>query len=150
MDRPVYVQKAEPAKKETIIEHAGYRANIYFPVGGMKLLPEHELNREAWHTFVSELDSLRSSGANTVLGITVTGYSSPEGGYDSNDRIAKRRAQALKSFLDTKYNSDLVEIRTEWMAEDWDGLAQFVRSSDMAGQIQSARHHRQRRRIQGA
>lgn len=118
--------------KETIIEHAGYRADIYFPVGGMKILPEHELNREAWHTFVSELDSLRLRGGNIVLGITVTGYSSPEGSYAGNDRLAKRRAQALKSFLDTKYNSDLVEIRTEWMAEDWDRLVQFVRSSNMA------------------
>lgn len=121
----------QPVRKETIIEHAGYRANIYFPVGGMKILPDHELNREAWNTFVSELDSLRLRGGNIVLGITVTGYSSPEGGYQANDRIAKRRAQALKSFLDTKYNSDLVEIRTEWVAEDWDGLAQLVRASDM-------------------
>lgn len=118
-------------QKETIIEHAGYRADIYFPQGGMKILPEHELNREAWHTFVSELDSLRLRGGNIVLGITVTGYSSPEGGYQANDRIAKRRAQALKSFLDTRYNSDVVEIRTEWVAEDWDRLAQIVRDSDM-------------------
>lgn len=131
--RPVYVQAPALApKKETVIEHAGYRADIYFPVGGMKILPEHELNREAWHTFVSEIDSLRSGGSNTVLGITVTGYSSPEGGYESNDRIAKRRAQALKRFLETKYNSTLVEIRTEWVAEDWDRLAELVRASDMA------------------
>lgn len=121
----------QPVKKETVIEHAGYRADIYFPVGGMKILPEHELNREAWHTFVSELDSLRMRGGNIVLGITVIGYSSPEGSYASNDRLAKRRAEALKNFLSTQYNSDIVEIRTEWVAEDWDRLAQFVRSSNM-------------------
>lgn len=135
VDRPLYVQAPAPAvekKKETVIEHAGYRANIYFPVGGMKILPEHELNREAWHAFVSELDSLRSRADNTVMGITVTGYSSPEGSYEANDRIAKRRAQALKSFLETKYNSTLVEIRTEWIAEDWGRLAELVRASDMA------------------
>lgn len=135
IDRPVYVP-ASPApvvekKKETVIEHAGYRADIYFPVGGMKILPEHDLNKEAWHAFVSELDSLRSGGSNTVMGITVTGYSSPEGGYESNDRIAKRRAEALKNFLETKYNSTLVEIRTEWIAEDWDRLAELVRASNM-------------------
>lgn len=134
VNRPVYVQTPPVVvekKKEIVTEHAGYRADIYFPVGGMKILPEHELNREAWHAFVSELDSLRSGGGNTVMGITVTGYSSPEGGYESNDRIAKRRAQALKSFLETKYNSTLVEIRTEWIAEDWDRLAGLVRASDM-------------------
>lgn len=134
VNRPVYVQASAPVvekKKEVVTEHAGYRADIYFPVGGMKILPEHELNREAWHAFVSEIDSLHSNGGNTVLGITVTGYSSPEGSYEANDRIAKRRAQALKSFLETKYNSTQVEIRTEWVAEDWDRLAEIVRASDM-------------------
>lgn len=134
VNRPVYVRAPAPVvekKKEIVTEHAGYRADIYFPVGGMKILPEHDLNKEAWHAFVSELDSLRSGGSNTVMGITVTGYSSPEGGYESNDRIAKRRAEALKSFLETKYNSTLVEIRTEWIAEDWDRLAELVRASNM-------------------
>lgn len=136
VERPMYVQAA-PApvvekKKEKVIEHAGYRADIYFPVGGMKILPEHDLNREAWHTFVSEIDSLRSASGNTVLGITVTGYSSPEGSYQSNDVIAKRRSLALKKFLETKYNSTLVEIRSEWVAEDWDRLADMVRESEMA------------------
>lgn len=130
IDRPVIA--AAPVvekKKEVVIEHAGYRANIYFPVSGMKILPEHELNREAWHTFVSELDSLRSNNANTVLGITVTGYSSPEGTYGANDIIAKRRALALKKYLETVYDPALVEIRTEWVAEDWDRLADMVRAS---------------------
>lgn len=122
---------SSPVKKEMAIEHAGYRADIYFPTGGMQILPEHELNRGAWNTFVGELDSLRLRGGDIVLGITVTGYSSPEGGYAANERIARRRAKALKSFLETKYNSDAVEIRTEWVAGDWDGLAQLVRASDM-------------------
>lgn len=134
VDRPMYVQAPAPVvekKKETVIEHAGYRADIYFPVGGMKILPEHELNREAWHAFVSEIDSLSANAGNTVLGITVTGYSSPEGSYQGNDVIAKRRALALKSFLETKYNATQVEIRSEWVAEDWDRLADMVRASDM-------------------
>lgn len=134
VDRPVYVQASEPVvekKKEIVTEHAGYRADIYFPVGGMKILPEHDLNKEAWHAFVSEIDSLRNGAGSTVLGITVTGYSSPEGSYQGNDVIAKRRALALKAFLETKYNSALVEIRTEWVAEDWDRLADMVRASDM-------------------
>lgn len=134
VEKPAYKQAviARPKVKETVTEHAGYTADIYFPVGGMKILPEHELNREAWHTFVGELNTLRAGGTNTVLGITVTGYSSPEGSYESNDRIAKRRAEALKSFLETQYNSTLVEIRTEWVAEDWDRLANMVRTSAMA------------------
>lgn len=134
VDRPMYVQVSAPAvekKKETVVEHAGYRADIYFPVSGMKILPEHELNREAWHVFVSEIDSLSANAGNTVLGITVTGYSSPEGSYEGNDAIAKRRALALKSFLETKYNAAQVEIRSEWVAEDWERLAEMVRASDM-------------------
>lgn len=133
IDRPVMtaVPLVAEKKKETVIEHAGYRANIYFPVGGMKILPEHDLNRVAWHKFVSEIDSLRTNNANTVLGITVTGYSSPEGSYNANDIVAKRRALALKKYLETVYDPTQVEIRTEWVAEDWDGLADLIRASDM-------------------
>lgn len=132
VDKPVItaVPVAEK-KKEVVIEHAGYRANIYFPVSGMKILPEHDLNRVAWRKFVTEIDSLRANNANTVLGITVTGYSSPEGSYNANDIIAKRRALALKKYLETVYNPALVEIRTEWIAEDWDGLAEMIRASEM-------------------
>ena len=118
-------------KKEIVVEHSGYRANIYFPVSGMKILPEHNLNRVAWQKFVSEIDSLRTNNDNTVLGITVTGYSSPEGVYNTNDIIAKRRALALKKYLETVYDPALVEIRVEWVAEDWDRLADMVRDSEM-------------------
>jgi len=133
IDRPVVtpVSLVAEKKKETVIEHAGYRANIYFPASGMKILPEHDLNRVAWRKFVSEIDSLRSNNANTVLGITVIGYSSPEGSYNANDIIAKRRALALKKYLETVYDPTQVEIRTEWIAEDWDGLADIIRASDM-------------------
>lgn len=132
IDRPIIaVVPVVEKKKEIVVEHAGYRANIYFPVSGMKILPEHDLNREAWHSFVNEIDSLRSNNANTVLGITVTGYSSPEGSYGANDIIAKRRALALRKYLETVYDPALVEIRTEWVAEDWDRLADMVRASAM-------------------
>lgn len=133
IDRPVVkrVPLVAEKKKETVIEHAGYRANIYFPVNGMKILPEHDLNRVAWHKFVSEIDSLRTNNANTVLGITVIGYSSPEGSYNANDIVAKRRALALKKYLETVYDPTQVEIRTEWIAEDWDGLEELIRASDM-------------------
>lgn len=135
VDRPVVVAAPvvmeKKKEKEVVTEHAGYRANIYFPVSGMKILPEHDLNRDSWHTFVSEIDSLRSNDSNTVMGITVTGYSSPEGNYNSNDVVAKRRALALKSYLETIYDSTLIEIRTEWVAEDWDTLVAMIKASDM-------------------
>lgn len=127
VDRPVYVEK----KKEIITEHAGYQANIYFPVSGMEILPEHELNRDSWQTFVSEIETIRSGGNNTVMGITVTGYSSPEGNHRTNDDLAGRRALALKNFLENLYNSAAVEIQTARVAENWNDLAVMVRASDM-------------------
>lgn len=134
VDRPVYVQAAAPSpekKKEAVIEHAGYTADIYFPTGVMKILPEHDLNKEAWHAFVSEIESIHIKAQNTVIGINITGYSSPEGNYKSNERLAERRAAALKSFLETKYNTVLVEMNTSWVAEDWDKLVEMLKQSDV-------------------
>ncbi|WP_417190416.1 DUF3868 domain-containing protein [Bacteroides sp.] len=134
VNRPVYAQATVPVaekKKENVTGYAGYCADIYFPASDMKILPGHELNRQAWGAFVSELDSLRSGGGNTVIGITVTGYSSPEGSYESNEHIARCRAEALKNFLETEYDSAQIEIRTEWTAENWVRLAELVSASGM-------------------
>lgn len=129
IEKPAYIQPI--TAKDIITEYADCHTDVYFPVSGMKILPDHRLNRDAWHSFVSEIDALLSDSSNLILSITITGYSSPEGNYQNNDILAKRRALALKNFFETQYSSMQVELRTEWVAEDWGRLAEMVRTSNM-------------------
>lgn len=123
--------KKTPVWKETT-EYKGYRADIYFPGGSSEIIPEHDLNREAWRQFNKEVDALQSRSGNTLLGITATGYASPEGRFEKNDTLARHRALILKSYLERTYSDMYIEIRTAWVAESWDDLAEMVTASQLA------------------
>ena len=122
--------KKVPVWKETT-EYKGYRADIYFPGGSFEIIPEHELNREAWWKFNEEVSSLQAREGNTLLGITVTGYASPEGSYGMNENLARRRAQMLKSYLEGNFRGRYVEIGTAWVAENWEDLVEMVGASPL-------------------
>lgn len=122
--------KKTPVWKETT-EYKGYRADIYFPGGSFEIIPEHYLNREAWWKFNQEVGSLQARKGNTLLGITVTGYASPEGSYEMNESLARRRAQILKSYLEQHSPDMYIEVRTAWVAEDWDELEKMVVTSQL-------------------
>ncbi len=55
--------------------------------------------------------------------ITLTATSSPEGSYRYNDNLARRRAEALKSYLAKRFGKvagDIMQVK--WIAEEWEGL----------------------------
>lgn len=65
----------------------------------MRILPDHELNRASWMHFVNQVDSIEQDNRNSISGVTVTGYSSPEGYTSNNERLAEKRAKVPSSIL---------------------------------------------------
>lgn len=123
-------EKKAPVWKEAA-GYKGYCADIYFPNNSFTILTDHYLNKTAWNRFTAEVDSLLARGGNTLLGIIVTGYSSPEADYQKNDNLAQQRAMALKDYLERKFRNFYVEFHTGRIAENWDDLADRVAASDM-------------------
>lgn len=109
---------------------AGYEADIYFPTNEMRILPDHELNRASWMHFVNQVDSIERDNRNSISGVTVTGYSSPEGYALNNERLAEKRAKALQEFLENKYG-ERMEIAVEWVGEDWEQFEKDIELSDL-------------------
>ena len=92
---------------------AGYEADIYFPTNEMRILPDHELNRASWMHFVNQVDSIERDNRNSISGVTVTGYSSPEGYALNNER------------------GERMEIAVEWVGEDWEQFEKDIELSDL-------------------
>lgn len=109
---------------------AGYEADIYFPTNEMRILPDHELNRASWMHFVNQVDSIEQDNRNSISGVTVTGYSSPEGYTSNNERLAEKRAKALQAFLENKYG-ERMEVAVEWVGEDWKQFEKDIEVSDL-------------------
>lgn len=127
----LYLAKEDAPVWKEAAEYKGYCADIYFPNNSFTILPDHYLNRKAWSRFTAEVDSLLTRSGNTLLGIIVTGYSSPEGDYQKNDGLARQRTMALKDYLERKFRNLYVEFHTGRIAESWDDLTERIAASDM-------------------
>jgi len=78
---------------------------------------------------------IRSAIADSMLYIRrihLIGYSSIEGSYAFNEKLARRRAESVRDILKNTYPElNGFPINTSWVSEDWETLYRLVRDSDM-------------------
>lgn len=64
--------------------------------------------------------------------IHLIGYSSIDGPYALNEKLARHRAESVRDILKNAYPElNNFPITTSWMSEDWETLYRLVRDSDM-------------------
>lgn len=86
-----------------------------------------ELNQ--LNSFVSGIMKDSLSKINSVI---ITGYASPDGPVSLNERLARSRARDFQNYVDTKYGfSKKFNVRTTFVAEDWDMCRMLVEQSSM-------------------
>ena len=121
-----------PRFRRKIIERraeANMTAYINFPQG--KDLVDEQLgaNAEEINKVYDMIKKLTWSSEFVIDSITMTASSSPEGSWVMNEKLAKKRAQALKRFfavkLDDQKGVDTL-LNVKWIAEDWTKLAGIV------------------------
>ena len=64
--------------------------------------------------------------------MSVIGYASPEGAYELNACLARRRVESLVEYLKKTGNFGEVTFSTSSVPEDWEGLERLVADSDLA------------------
>lgn len=101
------------------------------------VVARHELRRD-YKDNAAQLDSVdsvvREVLHNTDLTVTefaITGYASPEGGYEYNRALAGRRAASFSDYLGREYGIDRSRFTSTGHGEDWEGLAEAVRASSL-------------------
>ena len=108
------------------------RAFIDFPVNRTELQPDYRNNRAELAKITAMVDSVRNDSDITVTSLAIKGSASPEGPYANNERLARRRTESLKNYVNGLYHFADGFIVTEYVAEDWEGLREYVASSDLA------------------
>ena len=97
-------------------------------------LRQSELNSNSVKDFVEMLKRINNERQTLAIkNVDVTGFASPEGAYDFNDRLADRRRATAEKYVNdqlkkTGLNSD---VNTKYTAEDWDGFQQLVQASNI-------------------
>lgn len=107
------------------------RAYIDFPVNRTELNPLYRRNPEQLDSIVKTINTLKEDKNLTVLAVNIHGFASPEGRFESNDRLAKGRAQTLMEYVQRMVRLDEDLFSVSHTAEDWDGLRKFIAESNM-------------------
>lgn len=118
--------------KETKTRKQEGQAFLDFKLGSTTILPDFSRNPQELAKLRATLDQVVSNPDVLIHGIYLTGYSSPEGHYDNNERLSMGRAMSLRDYIRKEYRLSENLFRVTWGAEDWDGLADLVSQSNMS------------------
>ncbi len=122
---------ATPDKFQRIIQELT-EADIKFLIQ-QATLRSSETKSDAVKALQAAIKDATADEKKAISNIVVSGYASPDGGMDLNEKLAKNRQKAAQDFLarDLKKNKVAAEIGSEITAEDWEGFQAAVEQSNM-------------------
>lgn len=109
-------------------EHA---LTIYFRQGRHYIEKSLEANKKSLEDLMYSIQTIEKSNDSKVKTIVIAGFTSPEGSFTLNDRLAWDRAVIVKKYIidhSTLPDSAIVLYNG---SEDWRGLRMIVEQSDM-------------------
>lgn len=134
--RPLWVAYVTPPVE--IIKSRNMEGTAYldFEVNKSVILPDFRRNPSELAKIDNVASSVNDNRYATITSIDLTGYASPEGPYELNERLSKERAFALKEYLQNKYGYKADLFNVTWKGEDWGGLRKAVEASDLQDKAQ--------------
>lgn len=107
------------------------RAFIDFPVDKITLYPEYRDNPRELYKIINTINLVKEDDNVTINGIEIHGYASPEATYKHNTYLAINRAETLKNYVCRLVELDDTLFSVAYTPEDWDGLREYVVSSNL-------------------
>lgn len=104
---------------------------IYFRQNGNDIRSDYENNQMTLINMSAAIQTILESPDSQVSRIIVAGYSSPEGPFRYNDRLAWERAVSVKEYImkNTGIPDNMISLHNG--SEDWRGLRAMVAASDL-------------------
>ncbi len=93
--------------------------SVFFPVGGTMLDTAYTCNGNSLSAMLDYLAAVRRDSTLSLMNVQITGMASPEGSYQTNRRLAVRRAQALASWLRSHSDKELPLVLADNMGVGW-------------------------------
>ncbi|MBO4635072.1 MAG: hypothetical protein J5669_06840 [Bacteroidales bacterium] len=131
--KPEYIYVLPPAEA-TVKERAiSGKAYVVFASGKTAVDPAYKDNEAELGKIRATIDSVRNDPDKTITRITLRGYSSPDGSYATNEKLALARTASIKQYVSGLYPIPEELYQSEAVAENWDGLRMAIEESNMAG-----------------
>lgn len=132
---PLYetnVSFIRPQVEEVKERTASATIRITYPQNHWKVYPDFENNRQE----LAKIDQLLAPVANDtvtyqVQSASIVGYASPEDAFYHNLELSKKRANAMREYIQNRYHLPYGKLTSEGLGEDWVGLRKAVVASNM-------------------
>jgi tetratricopeptide (TPR) repeat protein len=102
-------------------------AYLVFEQSKWDILPKLFDNRAELAKIESSLNYVKEEPTAIITGISIKAYASPEGKYEENLELSKKRAKSLLDYIHKNHKlSSGIEVYSEGFGEDWDRLVGLV------------------------
>ena len=120
-----------PDKFQRVIQELT-EADIKFLIQSAELRSS-ETKSEAVKALQAAIKDAKNAERKEINKIEVSGYASPDGGMDLNEKLAQNRQKAAANFLkkDLKKNKVANDVEANITAEDWEGFQKALENSNM-------------------
>ena len=102
---------------------------IDYPLGKDDIYPDYKDNRKEIDKIDRILSPLSNNRFSTFERIQVRGYSSPDGPYGENERLAQARSRLFVGYIRDAYDLPRHRIEVSSVAEDWEGLKELLQQT---------------------
>lgn len=105
---------------------------LYFdyPIGKDDIHPNFKNNRYEIDKIARLIAPLEREDFVSVRSIRICGYSSPDGNYVDNERLAEARSRFFSIYLRNMYGIPRGLVEVSSVAEDWEGLVDLLEQDD--------------------
>lgn len=122
---PDSFQRIKAQKQEASIKFLINQAN----------LRKSELKNNSISEFVNMLKKINADREGLNLkNVEVAAYASPDGGYDFNDKLSKKRENVTSAYVNKQLKAAQLadaDVDAHYTAQDWDGFKQLVQASNI-------------------
>lgn len=120
-------------------EHEKGALIVYFDQGKSVIDPAFSNNQQTLNEVRHVIDLIKSDPGASLKKVVIVGLTSPEGTLNLNEKLAGRRADALRNYLKEQYAMTPDLFETINGSEDWTGLRKLVEASDMINRTEVLR-----------
>lgn len=99
---------------------------IDYPLGKDDVYPEYKNNRREIDKVDAIMHPLLTDGFSSLRAIRIRGYSSPDGDYRNNEKLAAARSRLFASYVQEAYKMPRRLFDVSSVAEDWEGLTELL------------------------
>ncbi len=120
-----------PDKFQRVIQELT-EADIKFLIQSAEIRSS-EAKNESVKALQAAIKDAKDNEKKEINKIEVSGYASPDGGMDLNEKLAQNRQKAAANFLkkDLKKNKVANDVEANITAEDWEGFQKAMENSNM-------------------